>query len=394
MTDAPKRPGGDGLDQALRELYNAPVPASFQNEWRNAIVREEKQTMSMEKKRKNGWLRGALPVAAAVVLIWGASWVGSQNLGFDTGAANSGYTVATPRSAKSSAGGTALYAAMPNSAESMASTEASYDMATDVVAADNASGQSVTPEAADARKLVRTANLTIRTDAYDEDLSAIYALIDRVNGYTESVYADGDGSDGATRSANLTVRVPSASLDEFLSGLGGIGRVVGRSESVEDKTVQYADNEARLNTLREKMSRLNALLAKAENVADIIEIESAIADTQYAIDRFETTQRTIDRDADMSQVYLNLREDSPTNITSEMSLGERISAGFQASVKGLGRFLRNMVVFLAMALPALAAIAAVVVAVVLIRKAVRKKKGGAGNTTEEAGPPERPKEEE
>jgi hypothetical protein len=148
-----------------------------------------------------------------------------------------------------------------------------------------------------------------------------------------------------------------------------VGRVVDRSESSTDMTVQYADNEARLATLRAKMERLNELLEKAETVEDLISIESAIADTQYSIDSYETRQRTIDR-----QVDIYLREDSPVEVTSEMSLGERISRAFQNSVEDFGQFLRNMLVFIVMALPALGLMAIVTAAVLLICRAKRKGK--------------------
>lgn len=64
---------------------------------------------------------------------------------------------------------------------------------------------------------------------------------------------------------------------------------------------------------------------RPETVEELISIESAIADTQYSIDSYETRQRTIDRQVDMSEVDVYLREDSPVEIASEMSLGERIS---------------------------------------------------------------------
>lgn len=360
----------DSLDRALSELYDLRVPDSFQQKWQSAIVREEKSDMGMRRNHKKMWLRTVLPAAAALVLVVGAVWVGG--LSPEQKSATPDYAVnSAARSGKYAAGGsngTALYSSIVNAAES---TDASYDMAPAAGMAEP-EAQSVAPEAADQRKLIRTADLTIRTSAYDADLAAVNALIQKVGGYAENIYADGSQNPGATRSAALTVRVPSQALDSFLSGLEGIGRIVNRSESVEDQTLQYADNEARLKTLREKMNRLNELLGRAESVADIIEIETSIADTQYAIDRFETTQRTIDRNVDMSRVYLNLQEDSPVAVTSEMSLGERISAALSASWKGLVRFLRNMLVFLVMALPAVGVVALVIVLVLVIRRAVKK----------------------
>ena len=130
------------------------------------------------------------------------------------------------------------------------------------------------------------------------------------------------------------------------------------------------------------MDRLNELLEKAETVEDLISIESAIADTQYSIDSYETRQRTIDRQVDMSEVDVYLREDSPVEVTSEMSLGERISRAFQTSVEDFGQFLRNMLVFIVMALPAMGLIAAAAVVILLICRA-KKKKTKAKETNEQ-----------
>ena len=198
------------------------------------------------------------------------------------------------------------------------------------------------PTAETSRKLIRTASLTIRTAQYDADLEALTQLISSVGGYIESTYQSGDLESGSARSNSMTLRIPSDKLDEFLNGLDSVGRVVDRSESSTDMTVQYADNEARLATLQAKMERLNELLEKAETVEDLISIESAIADTQYSIDSYETRQRTIDRQVDMSEV-------------------------------DFGQFLRNMLVFIVMALPALGLIAIITAAVLLICRA--KKKG-------------------
>ena len=88
---------------------------------------------------------------------------------------------------------------------------------------------------------------------------ALTQLVKNVGGYIESTYQSGDRENGSTRSSSMTLRIPSEKLDEFLNGLDGVGRVVDRSESSTDMTVQYADNEARLATLRAKLERLNAI---------------------------------------------------------------------------------------------------------------------------------------
>lgn len=372
----------DRLDDELMELFSAPVPSSFEEKWRSAIQREESLTMSQfsghlekeQKKTKRKWWKAALPAAAALVLVAGSCWVGDQEPDQSRpGSRNVGYQ-------------SSLYTAYDDyDSGSYPSEEGAYDMvvsneenayarkSVSTASGSSADTSALEPTAETSRKLIRTASLTIRTAQYDADLEALTQLISSVGGYIESTYQSGDLESGSARSNSMTLRIPSDKLDEFLNGLDSVGRVVDRSESSTDMTVQYADNEARLATLRAKMERLNELLEKAETVEDLISIESAIADTQYSIDSYETRQRTIDRQVDMSEVDIYLREDSPVEVTSEMSLGERISRAFQNSVEDFGQFLRNMLVFIVMALPALGLMAIVTAAVLLICRA--KKKG-------------------
>lgn len=376
-------PEKDRLDEELMDLFSAPVPSSFDEKWRSAIEREENPTMSQfdgnrEQKQKKAvrmgrkWWKAAVPAAAALVLVAGSCWVGARQ---PENGASGLYASDQPRlysSASSYDGG--YDGGYENEAAAVSGDESAYAQKSVAMASGGSAGTTaLEPVAEDSRKLIRTASLTIRTAQYDADLDALTQLVKNVGGYIESTYQSGDRENGSARSSSMTLRIPSEKLDEFLNGLDGVGRVVDRSESSTDMTVQYADNEARLATLRAKMERLNELLEKAETVEDLISIESAIADTQYAIDSYETRQRTIDRQVDMSEVDVYLREDSPVETTSEMSLGERISRAFQTSVEGFGRFMRNMLVFLVMALPALGLIAVVTAAVLLIRRAKKKR---------------------
>lgn len=343
------------LDQRLSRLYAAPVPESYETGWRADIRREESLQTMKNWNGKPMWKRLA-PAMCALVLVAGALWTGTMEENVDYTAAEHA-AVTSYRS--SSNGMNAKYSLM---ASEPVVEEASYDM---VAAAGYDMG--VTTYGAvqqTERKLVRTANLTIRTNAFDDALIQVQSKLTEMGGYVENLYQYGE----TARRINLTMRVPSVQLDAFLLSLEGTGKVTDRSESTTDMTTEYYDNEARLNTLYEKRSRLNELLVKAENVSDLIEIESAIADTQYQIDRFETSQRSIDRRVDMSEVYLTLMEQEQTVINPELTLAERIHAGFENSIEWLGEFGRDMIVFVVMASPVIGIIAAAWLLWKLIRK--------------------------
>ena len=246
-------------------------------------------------------------------------------------------------------------------------TESAMDMGAVNTSASRAYGEPVEMET---RKLVRTADLTIRTKQFEQAAQQVQALLAEAGGYVEYSYQHGEEG---YRRLNLSMRVPSSCLDDFLASMEGAGRVTDRSQSVTDMTTQYQDNEARLSTLYAKRDRLNELLLKAEDVADLIEIESAIADTQYEIDRYETSQRSIDHQVDLSAVSVNLIEERAADTAiADVSLGERIRAAFAASVEWLGEFGQDLLVFLAVIAPVAVPAAAIVILVVSIRKRKRK----------------------
>jgi len=372
----------DALDQALAQFYGAEPPQRFDFAWKGAVRREEQQMMQNKKKNiSRVWTRGILPVAAALVLILGAGWAGQQELG-DTTIQNS-MTTAERSSAKS-----VSYSATPMAASNETAvwmTGSSADSAAGGIMVEETVNTGMELTAADNRKLIRTVDITLRTESFDADVSGIQQLLSQHGGYMESFFQNGEAGSLYGRSASMSMRVPADQLDDFLSGLDGFGRVTARSESTRDMTVQYTDNEARIQTLRTKLDRLNALLAEAQDVADIIEIEGAIADTQYQLDSYETTQRDIDRRVEMSEVYVTVNETVLQEAADDedMTLGQRLAAAFKASLQGLGRFGRNLLVFLVMALPVILPVAAIVLVIWLVRRRKAAKTVPENDTNEE-----------
>ena len=355
------------LEQTLCRLYQAEEPpAGFETGWRAAVRREESRMKIVERSAGRPLWRAIVPACAALVLVVGSLWAGTLDL---EGAAPSEKSAATGAGYADSASTTSYSA--PNAMMARSADTATYDLYVAEESGASTGGTSAADagtEASAGQKLVRTASLTLRTTAFEADLESVQALLESLGGYVENLYQYGDVASGDTRTASLSVRVPSENLDAFLSGVEGVGRVTDRSESVTDMTVQYTDNQARLDTLYAKMERLNQLMAQAQEVSDLIELESAIADTQYEIERYETSQRDIDRRVDMSAVSVTLLEDTPAQSATaeDVGLGERLGAALNASLRWLGGFLRNMLVFVTMILPVAVPVAAIAAAAWLI----------------------------
>ena len=378
------RPEYDALDQALADLYGDGPSLRFEKNWREAVRREEQTQMN---QKKNLWKKTVLPIAAALVLVLGAGWAGT--LESDWSASEE------PREGRSSKmayqdvnysyteGAALMSTAASGSSSNMVSAsskdyvaeEAAYDMAMEETASAAGSFDNGAAPVADNRKLIRTVDLSLRTETFDQDVESIQQLLSQYGGYIENLYQQGEAGSRYGRSANLTMRVPSQHLDVFVEGVSGHGRVISRSETTEDMTEQYSDNEMRILTLRTKMERLQTLLSQAEDVSDMLKIESEIADTQYDLDRLEGRQLNIDRRVDMSYVYVNVQESVVQDDVDdeELTLGQRLQAAFKASVEGLGRFGRNLLVFLVMAAPVIVPVALIVLVVKLVRRGKKAK---------------------
>lgn len=379
-----KQTNPDALDRALTDLYGIAIPDGYRAGWRAAIRREERIPMKQPTTRRNFW-RVALPVAAALVLVIGALTAGNL---IPTVVTDTLYSEGAPLPAAQDVlltRGAGDTAGVPQSIGGMqrmeTDTQANESMAAmpsvTPYSADN--GAAATPANGEAAaqgsaKIVRTAEFTLATNAFEQDTQALEALAGSLGGYVSSVSASGEASSRMDRVAYYSLRIPSDRLNDFLRDVAGIGRVTSRYETATDMSTQYADTELRLTTQTQKMARLQQLLTQATDVSDLLEIESEIADTQYSLDSLESSLRAIDRDVAQTEVSVTLREQSAGDTAQavELTLWQRIGGGFVASLKGISGFLQNLLVFLALALPAAALLAVVVLLGRLVYRAFRK----------------------
>ena len=222
--------------------------------------------------------------------------------------------------------------------------------------------------AEDEKKIVRNAWLTLKTERFDEAVSALCGQIEQAGGVVES--RDISGAKNASRSASLTLRVPSDMLDGVLSGAGEWGEVTREQTSAVDMTSTYTDNASRLESARAKKRQLDALYEKAETMEDIITLTDAIFDVQEEIEWLEGQNRRIDNQASMATLYVTINEKSSA-VAAKQPLLTRMGEEFIEGMENFGEFVFGTVLGLIYALP-WAAVAAVVIA--LARRWVRKKK--------------------
>ena len=220
------------------------------------------------------------------------------------------------------------------------------------------------------QKLIRTASLEMETLDFETTNQTLTDLVEKMGGYMESSNIRNRSS--GYRHANYVIRIPAEHYEEFLNQAGSLCHETWRSTSQEDISEMYYDTQGRLKTQQIKLERLQSLLAKAENMEDIITIESAISETEQLIDSYSGTLRHYDGKVDYATIDLSLNEVYKYSNTEEApaTFGDRLGNSFTSGWSNFVDAVEDLAVGLAYGWMWIVILA---VAVVLGVKTARKK---------------------
>ena len=348
----------DDLDALAQE--ELPLPEGFHQGWMQLVEQEAdnmRKTSEAPKEQRRHFTR-FLSLAAAAVFLVGGTLLTRDQLQLT---APSGRTEETSDDAYS--GGTSGYTA--SDALYMSENTRSAGVESYSLSAANG-GVEETAES----KIIRTVSLSLGSGTFTQDLETLQGLCEEAGGWISYISVSGDEAQ-ASRRASLTLRVPEEKLDAFLQGAGELGRVISQTETAQDVTASYQDIAARLATQQAKMERLQALMSETATLSELLELESAIADTQYTLDSLQSQLNQTDDQVAYATVDISLREESSADAvtTRELSLGERLLAGLKTGWGTFWSFCKDMLVFLSATLPYLVALTVIVIpARIIIRK--------------------------
>ncbi|MDR3148135.1 MAG: DUF4349 domain-containing protein [Treponema sp.] len=177
--------------------------------------------------------------------------------------------------------------------------------------------------AAPSRKLIKSARIRTRVDNLDEAAALVEAVLERYQAYSSdsSVY---------DTSRYYTLKVPSAHYETVLGEVGNIGKILYRSETVEDATLRYYDLDGRLNTRLELLKTFQSYLGKAETIEDIMTVETRIAELQQEIDWYGSQLVDLSHLIDYATISLELQGPVAESTYYKPSIAERIAGLFHS----------------------------------------------------------------
>lgn len=214
-------------------------------------------------------------------------------------------------------------------------------------------------------KIIYTANLSLESKDYDAARAALDAALQAAGGYLESS-SEYSGTDDS-RSVSLTYRVPQENYDSFLAAIAEAGNVTYKNQQADDVTAQYLDVETRLENLKAQRTRLQQLQQQADNLSDLLEIESSLTDVQSQIESWQSQMDWYSDQVEQCTVYVSLNEVSTYSPPSE-GFGSRIASAFADGWQNFVDGVQQLAVTLAGAWPVVAIAAAVAAGVVVWKK--------------------------
>ncbi len=245
----------------------------------------------------------------------------------------------------------------------------------------DSAGSVSSPSTTQNEKLVRKVWLNAETEDLDGLLAQIDEKISALSGYVEAREVNNGSAYAARRyrHASITVRIPADQIDGFVTEVSEKANITSSNETTDNITLRYVATESRVKALETEQTRLLELLAKAETMSDLLEIESRLTDVRGELEEVTSQLRLYDNMVDYGTIYLTLEEVKEYTVTEEPETAwQRMGAGFMENLKKLGDGLVELCIFMVSALPFLIPLAIIGAGiVVLVRFKGRKKKASS-----------------
>ena len=147
--------------------------------------------------------------------------------------------------------------------------------------------------------------LTTTPDRVQAITNRAIAIVDSLGGYVQSSQIDQDGTRLAI--ATLSLRIPSAKLDEGLARISKLANVQSRSQQTEDLTDQREALEAAVRDARADRAGLRIRLAKATTDKERSRLRALVNRSTRRVTRAQRQVNELGREVSYATVDLEIR---------------------------------------------------------------------------------------
>lgn len=226
------------------------------------------------------------------------------------------------------------------------------------------------------RMVIRNAHISLETERFSGTIIDVERIVAIYGGFIESSnqwlmrvrdeefwYAD------------YILRVPVDYFDAVNRDLMALGTVASFSTTSEDVTMQFQDIESRLRIRQEEERRILNMIEAAEELEDLIRLETRLANVRIAMERYSRRMAEIDHLASFSAIHLHIIEVEEEREIVPYAAGffSNIAAAFDGSISFSLALLEGIAVLVASVILPLALLAVPALAAYLIVKKVARK---------------------
>jgi hypothetical protein len=228
------------------------------------------------------------------------------------------------------------------------------------------------------RKIIRSANLSIEVENFDEAMNNINSIIlgigivQNSNVTTDRVYVGDEVK--LVKSGTIVLRVDKSKFESVINKVKGVGEVYDESINGEDVTEKYFDIESRLRLLRLEQSKLEAYLAKLDKLEEIFKAESKLTEIRYEIESLTSNLNRLSSLVELSTITVMMREKRPGAVDKPLTYGQKLLNKLKDSLMNLVEFLGDLLIFIVSAIPVLIVLGLAIWLGVFIYRRIPKKR--------------------
>ncbi len=162
---------------------------------------------------------------------------------------------------------------------------------------------------------------TERKILYSAALSLTVETPETANLHIREIAKKYDGYASEIGSYRTVIRVKSTQLNEAIEEISKLGKVTYKNIKSQDVTTEYRDYQIRLENAEKSREKYLELLAKAENVEEILKVEKELERLNETIELLKGRMNKLDHLSEFSTITISLSEKKKPGILGYISMG-------------------------------------------------------------------------
>jgi|AGTN01.1.fsa_nt_gi hypothetical protein len=197
----------------------------------------------------------------------------------------------------------------------------------------------ILPAGSEERKIVYNVKAVIETEDFEATLDKIESSLGEINeGETETSYISNSDISFTTPHAEITLKIKTEKLSEFLDKLPDMGEVVNKTVSSKDITEQYADAGATLQAYQTELAILQERLEDEHNPSYAFQYTTRINEINKQINYYQSMLNKLDSSVEYSDVTLSIYAEGKA--PAKEKYNEKANRVFYGSLEVLGEIFK------------------------------------------------------